>query len=252
MGILVGKDTRLVVQGITAKASSHAEQMLEYGTNIVAGVTQGSGGDGFKTPCRSTTASPTPSSEAAPTPGSSSCRRRSPATRSSRRRRRHRAGRLHHRGRARPRYRRAVRYIDALGGTCRLIGPNCPGADSRKARSGSCRQHPPPARRRGLPQRHAHLRGGGPAHRGWAWAVTTRRRRRRPDHRHDVRRSPRDAPGRPRPRRCPDRRDRRHGRGRRRVHQGATSRSRSSLHRRATAPEGKRMGHAGAIIPTMT
>ena len=49
MGILVGKDTRLVVQGITGReGSSHAEQMLEYGTNIVAGVTPGRGGQTFK------------------------------------------------------------------------------------------------------------------------------------------------------------------------------------------------------------
>src|SRR5829696_8820064 len=49
MGILVGKDTRLVVQGITGReGSSHAEQMLEYGTNIVAGVTPGRGGQKFR------------------------------------------------------------------------------------------------------------------------------------------------------------------------------------------------------------
>ena len=47
MGILVGKDTRLVVQGITGReGSSHADQMLEYGTNIVAGVTPGRGDRG--------------------------------------------------------------------------------------------------------------------------------------------------------------------------------------------------------------
>jgi len=49
MGILVGKDTRLVIQGITGReGSSHAEQMLEYGTPIVAGVTPGRGGQKFK------------------------------------------------------------------------------------------------------------------------------------------------------------------------------------------------------------
>ncbi len=45
MSILVGKDTRLVVQGFTGKEGSfHAEQMIEYGTNVVAGVTPGKGG----------------------------------------------------------------------------------------------------------------------------------------------------------------------------------------------------------------
>jgi succinyl-CoA synthetase alpha subunit len=45
MSILVNKDTRLVVQGFTGKEGSfHAEQMMEYGTNVVAGVTPGKGG----------------------------------------------------------------------------------------------------------------------------------------------------------------------------------------------------------------
>ncbi|MDP8206781.1 MAG: succinate--CoA ligase subunit alpha [Candidatus Electryonea clarkiae] len=45
MSILVGKDTRLVVQGFTGKEGTfHAEQMIEYGTNLVAGVTPGKGG----------------------------------------------------------------------------------------------------------------------------------------------------------------------------------------------------------------
>ncbi|MEL7360910.1 MAG: CoA-binding protein, partial [Bacteroidota bacterium] len=45
MSILVDKNTRLVVQGITGKEGSfHTEQMLGYGTNVVAGVTPGKGG----------------------------------------------------------------------------------------------------------------------------------------------------------------------------------------------------------------
>jgi succinyl-CoA synthetase alpha subunit len=45
MSVLVGKDTRLVVQGLTgSEGSFHAEQMIEYGTNVVAGVTPGKGG----------------------------------------------------------------------------------------------------------------------------------------------------------------------------------------------------------------
>ena len=49
MGILVGKDTRLVVQGITGReGGSHTEQMLAYGTPLVAGVTPGRGGSEFQ------------------------------------------------------------------------------------------------------------------------------------------------------------------------------------------------------------
>lgn len=45
MSILVDKDTKVLVQGITGKEGSfHTEQMLTYGTQIVAGVTPGKGG----------------------------------------------------------------------------------------------------------------------------------------------------------------------------------------------------------------
>jgi len=45
MSILVNNDTRLIVQGLTGREGTfHATQMLEYGTNIVAGVTPGKGG----------------------------------------------------------------------------------------------------------------------------------------------------------------------------------------------------------------
>jgi len=45
MSILVNKDTRLIVQGITGhEGMFHSEQMLAYGTNLVAGVTPGKGG----------------------------------------------------------------------------------------------------------------------------------------------------------------------------------------------------------------
>ena len=45
MSILVNNNSRVVVQGITgSEGTFHAAQMLEYGTNIVAGVTPGKGG----------------------------------------------------------------------------------------------------------------------------------------------------------------------------------------------------------------
>ena len=46
MSILVNKETRLLVQGITGREGLfHTEQMYLYGTNIVAGVTPGKGGE---------------------------------------------------------------------------------------------------------------------------------------------------------------------------------------------------------------
>jgi len=45
LSVLVDKSTRLVVQGLTGKEGTfHAKQMVEYGTNVVAGVTPGKGG----------------------------------------------------------------------------------------------------------------------------------------------------------------------------------------------------------------
>jgi succinyl-CoA synthetase alpha subunit len=46
MSILVNKETRLVVQGITGREGAfHTQQMIEYGTKVVAGVTPGKGGE---------------------------------------------------------------------------------------------------------------------------------------------------------------------------------------------------------------
>ena len=49
MSIFIDKTTRLVVQGITGRDGSiHAKQMIEYGTQVVAGVTPGKGGQQFE------------------------------------------------------------------------------------------------------------------------------------------------------------------------------------------------------------
>ncbi|HEU4648472.1 MAG TPA: succinate--CoA ligase subunit alpha [Gemmatimonadales bacterium] len=49
MSIFANQHTRLLVQGITGREGSfHARQMLEYGTNVVAGVTPGKGGQTFE------------------------------------------------------------------------------------------------------------------------------------------------------------------------------------------------------------
>lgn len=46
MSILIDKDSRVLVQGITGREGLfHASQMLDYGTQVVAGVTPGKGGD---------------------------------------------------------------------------------------------------------------------------------------------------------------------------------------------------------------
>ena len=49
MSILINKNTKLICQGITGKNGGfHASKMLEYGTQLVAGVTPGKGGTKFE------------------------------------------------------------------------------------------------------------------------------------------------------------------------------------------------------------
>ena len=49
MSVFIDKNTKLVIQGITGRDGSfHAKQMMEYGTHVVAGVTPGKGGQKFE------------------------------------------------------------------------------------------------------------------------------------------------------------------------------------------------------------
>jgi succinyl-CoA synthetase alpha subunit len=129
MGILVGKDTRLVVQGITGReGSSHAEQMLDYGTNIVAGVTPGRGGQTFNdtVPIYDSVAEAVEREGAntsiifVPPPFAGDAMVEAAAAGIS-------LVVCITEGVPVVDTVRAVHYIDALGGKTRLIGPNCPG-----------------------------------------------------------------------------------------------------------------------------
>ena len=129
MSILIDRDTRLLVQGITGREGGfHAQQMLDYGTNVVAGVTPGKGGQtalGGAVPVFDTCAAAVDATGAdcsvifvpavaAPdaVPGIA--------------RRRHRDHLLHHR--AHPGPGDAQGRGRGEGAGARLIGPNCPGA----------------------------------------------------------------------------------------------------------------------------
>ena len=161
MSILVNKDTRLVVQGITGREGAfHTEQMLDYGTKVVAGVTPGKGGGwargqraGLRQRARRR------STPRAPTPASSTCRPSSRRTPSWRRPTpASTLDRLHHRGRSRAGHAEGAR----LPGSHRHAPdrPQLPRPDHPRRGQGGHHAGPHPharARRRGQPLGHADL-----------------------------------------------------------------------------------------------
>ena len=176
MAILVGKDTRVVVQGITGREGGfHAEQMLKYGTPVVAGVTPGKGGTEFQgVPVYDSVA------EAVDDRGADTVDHlRAPAVRRRTRSCEASAAGVElviciTEGVPTLDMARAVRYLGERG--TRLIGPNCPGVMT----PGEAKVGIMPAnifrarqRRRDLAQRHADLRDGGPDHRTPGLAVST-------------------------------------------------------------------------------
>jgi succinyl-CoA synthetase alpha subunit len=85
MSILVNKNTKVITQGMTGETGTfHTQQALDYGTQMVGGVTPGKGGSThIGLPVFNTVAEAV--RRPAPMPRSSMSRRPSPRTRSSRR-----------------------------------------------------------------------------------------------------------------------------------------------------------------------
>ena len=257
MSILVGRDTRLVVQGITGREGEfHSRAMLEYGTPLVAGVTPGKGGlralDG-RVPVFNTVAEAVAETGAEHDlhlrPGRGRARRRARGGRapaSARSSASPRASRRSTWSRSSTRSRRAG---------ARLIGPNCPGATSPGRAKvgiipGSIHREGRVGRRFAL--RHADVRGRPGDDRRGHRPVDLRRDRRRPDHRDDL---PRRAPAVRAP--IPETEalvliGEIGGSAEEEAAAWAAEhladRPKVAFIAGRTAPEGRRMGHAGAII----
>ena len=171
MSILVDKNTRVLVQGITgSRGRVPREAVLEYGTKIVGGVTPGKGGTRSSTASRSSTPWPRRSRATGanasvifvPPPFAADAILEAADAGID-------ARRLHHRGHSGPRHGRVTkRFLERK--TTRLIGPNCPGVITPgECKIGIMPGHiHRPGRSASSPARHADLRGGAPADRSWA------------------------------------------------------------------------------------
>ena len=206
MAIWVNNDTRLLVQGITGKEGKfHALGCRDYGTQVVAGVTPGKGGE---------TVEGIPVFDSVRRGARGDRRQRLDDLRAAAVRRRR-----DHGGRRRPAssWSSASPRASRSPTCCKVkaflrdyperrgsIGPNCPGVISPgMAKIGIMpgHIHKPGHDRRRLALGHAHLRGGLAAHQPRARPVDLRRHRRRSGQRHQLHRRAagvRGRPGRPR------------------------------------------------------
>ena len=253
MAVLIDKYTRLLVQGLTGREGTfHAKQAAAYGTNVVGGVTPGKGGtthEGW--PVFNTVAEAVEKTGAnasvifVPPPGAADAVMEAADAGLA-------ARRLHHRGHPDDRHDEGVR-LPARASRRALIGPNCPGLISAEIGKAGiipghiCKRGP---RRHRVEERHADLRGHPPAHAARPRPDDVHRHRRRPADRHVVHRRADALRGRRRDRGGrDDRRDRRQRRGgRRRWIKAYFKKPVVGFIAGQTAPPGRRMGHAGAII----
>ncbi len=133
MSVLVGKDTRLLVQGITGSAGGfHAKQMVEYGTQVVAGVTPGRGGEKFDGGKTQVPVFDTVAQAVKATGANASVHLRPAPGRGGRdprgvRRRDCRSSCASPRACPSSTCSSVRRVLEGLQGKTRLIGPNCPG-----------------------------------------------------------------------------------------------------------------------------
>ncbi len=237
VSVLVGKDTRLLVQGMGKHGTFHAMGCRDYGTKVVGGVTPGKGGtkvegfplfDSVSEAVRKTGANV--SVVFVPPPGAADaimeaadagiplvvCITEGIPTLDMV---------------------KAATYLKDR--PTRLIGPNCPGIISPGGEvqgRDHARPHPQGRQRgRGEPERHLDLRGGGPAHRPRHRTVDLHRHRRRSHHRHQPHRRHRAVQQGPRHQgHRDDRRDRRVGRRRSGgLREEAREEAGGRLHRRA-------------------
>ena len=257
MAIFTSSETKLVVQGITGRDGSfHTTQMMEYGTNVVAGVTPGKGGQTFDGP--GGTGVPIFNSmdqAVAETGASASCIFVPPAFA---------AGAIMEAADAGvdlvvaitegvPVQDMARAHAFARDRDARVLGPNCPRADQR---GWSQDRHPSGIHRGTRPHRagvavgHAHLRGRPPAHQRRLRSDDVCGDRRRSVDRHELHRLPRGVRGRPRDDGGRD--DREIGgtdeQEAAEFVNGRMSKPVVGFIAGQTAPPGRRMGHAGAII----
>ena len=134
MAIFLTENSKIIVQGITgSEGTKHTRRMVAAGSKVVAGANPNKAGsdvDGIPVYATVRRRWTTP----VPTSRSSSCRRSSPRPPSSRRSTRHPAVRGDHRGHPGARHRRVLAY--AKKGTTRIIGPNCPGIAPGKSNAG--------------------------------------------------------------------------------------------------------------------